>query len=109
MPKRSIGAASPTPTPCSSSCSPPSSPPPERRLRSSVAPAVVIAAGHPPVVVGRQAPGGVREHVVDLALLGGQVAVRVEALAISDLDGASSTAAEDPAAHADVLDTVGPV
>src|SRR5262245_31386737 len=71
--------------------------------------AVVVASSGAAVVVGGEAAGGVGLDVVDLGVVGGDVAELVEALSIAHFDGATGGAGEDPSADADVLDPVGAV
>src|SRR5436309_4231459 len=75
----------------------------DRGLRSSVATAVVEAASQSPVVLGGQSAGGPGLDVVDLTVVGGNVAELVEALAVSDLHGPAGGAGKQPAllAHVD--------
>ncbi len=51
----------------------------------------------------------VRDDVIDLAALGGDIAGAVGALPVTDFDGSPGGAGEEPLAHADVEDPAGPV
>src|SRR5919199_879251 len=80
-----------------------------RRLRSSVPAAVMEPAGRPPVPFDGETALGPGHHVVDLALLGGNLAHRVEALPVTQLDGPSGGPVEQAAADPHVLHPVGAV
>ena len=70
----------------------------------AVAGPVVEPAGRPSVVLDGGPVLGPWDHVVDLAVLGGEIAARVVALAVPELDGPLGGAGEDPPLDADVDD-----